>query len=101
MCYTKTSIYNNKYMITVIDFFAEWCGPCQAMKPVFDNVKIKLADKVIFKKTDVDEEKELASKYEIRSIPTLVIEEDGKELGRKSGFMNEMELSAFINQYIK
>ncbi|MBP7859389.1 thioredoxin fold domain-containing protein [Patescibacteria group bacterium] len=89
-------------MITLIDFFASWCGPCIAMKPVIEQVETTLAGKIIVKKIDVDENQETASKYGISSIPTfLILNESGVELSRKiGGGMSKDQLVSWISQYL-
>ena len=67
-------------MITLIDFYADWCGPCHAMRPIFEEVEKEYAGKVEFKKVDVEVESEMSSTYNIFSIPTFVILKDGEEI---------------------
>jgi len=83
-------------MIKLIDFFAEWCGPCQMMKPVIEELEKELEGKVEFEKIDVDKNSEVSSKYGVMSIPTFVIEKDGKEIGRKVGFVSKEDLLKLV-----
>jgi thioredoxin 1 len=62
----------------LVDFSAEWCGPCKMMAPVLSQLKDKMDDKLRILKIDVDNNRELASKYNIRSVPTLMLFQDGK-----------------------
>lgn len=88
-------------MYTLIDFYADWCGPCIAMKPVFEEVEKEFGSKISFKKVNVDEDSEQAQKYGIMSIPTFVIvDEDGKELDRRMGAMPKAQLVSFIENQI-
>ena len=68
----------------VIDFYAEWCGPCKAMAPMLEQVNESLGEQKIFK-VNVDMEQDLAREFEIRSIPTLVFFKDGKSINRIVG----------------
>ena len=87
-------------MIEVKKFEASWCGPCKALKPIFENVVSKYND-VNFSYVDVDEQFELASKYAIRSVPTVVIEKNGKEVQRFSGVQSELAYINAINDWKK
>ncbi len=69
-------IKENKKVI--IDFYADWCGPCKMMSPIIDKIAEELGEKVKVGKINVDENQELAEKFEIMSIPTILIFEDGK-----------------------
>ena len=71
--------------ITVVDFFATWCGPCRMLAPVMDNAANELTD-VTFFKVDVDENELLAGKYNISSIPCLILFKDGKAVDRLLGY---------------
>ena len=77
----------------LVDFFAEWCGPCKAMKPILEELKGIKGEKVRIVKVDVDKHKEIAAYYQIQSVPTLMIFKDGKQLWRQSGVMRANDLS--------
>lgn len=85
----------------LVDFFAEWCGPCKAMKPVFDEAKQRLGDKVRIIKIDVDKNNILSQKLEIRSVPTLILYLNGKIMWRASGARPLNELIEIIERYSK
>lgn len=85
-------------MVEVKKFEASWCGPCRALKPIFENVASKFND-VNFSFIDVDQNYELASKYAVRSVPTVVIEKDGKEVQRFAGVQSEMAYVNAINEW--
>jgi thioredoxin len=87
-------------MIELLDFYADWCGPCKVMVPIFNELEKDYKGKIEFKRVDVEAEGELASKYGIRSIPTFVITKDGKEVERKVGAMPKENLISWINSAI-
>lgn len=88
-------------MIKLIDFYAEWCGPCKIMKPVFEAVEKEYEGKLEFEKVDVEADGEKAEKYEIMSIPTFVLEKDGNELDRKQGAMPKEVFKSWLDSNIK
>ena len=69
----------------LIDFYADWCGPCKMQSPILDQLKDKMGDSIEIKKVDVDESMDLAMKYGIQVVPTLVIEKSGKIEHRLEG----------------
>ncbi len=81
----------------LIDFYAEWCGPCKAMKPILENLKTRMGDKVKIVKIDVDNNQDIASQLEIRSIPTLIMFQNGKQVWKKIGVSNVAEMESVIN----
>lgn len=83
----------------LVDFYAEWCGPCKMMKPILEDVKAMKGEKVRVVKVDVDKHQELAAYYQIQSVPTLMIFKDGKQLWRQSGVLQAKELSELLTQY--
>lgn len=85
-------------MITLIDFYADWCGPCKIMAPIFAEIKPEYESKVEFKKVDVEADNAQAAQYGIMSIPTFVILKDGKEATRKMGAMPKEVLKSWIDE---
>ncbi len=79
----------------VVDFFAEWCGPCKMMAPVFESISEKNTD-VEFYKVNVDESPLTAQKYGIMSIPTIFVFKNGQPIKKQLGAMSENELNNFI-----
>jgi len=83
----------NKENKVLVDFYATWCGPCKMLGPVLQNFSSNI--KTI--KVDTDEFEELAREYGVMSIPTLILIENGNEIKRNIGFINEDELKKFLN----
>ncbi|MFW5848105.1 MAG: thioredoxin [bacterium] len=81
--------------ITLIDFYADWCGPCRIVGPIVDELSKDLTD-VNVVKVDVDESPQTAMKFGIRTIPTIVLLKDGKEVNRAIGIMSKPQLLQFI-----
>lgn len=85
--------------ITLVDFFATWCGPCKAMHPVLEQLKKDLGDSICILKIDVDKNESLSETYRIQSVPTLMLFKEGKQLWRQSGAMRMQELKNLIEKY--
>ncbi len=81
----------------VLDFYADWCGPCQIVKPVFEKVSKEL-NECIFFRVDVEKNREQANAYAVRSIPTIIFLKDGKEVSRYLGALPEDALKEKIKQ---
>lgn len=88
-------------MITLIDFYADWCGPCKIMAPIFEELEKTYADKIEFKKVDVEAEGDTAEKFNVESIPTFVLLKDEKEISRKTGAMPKDIVKSWIDENLK
>ena len=84
----------------LVDFFAEWCGPCKRMPPILQEVKEALGDSVTILKVDVDKNNALAYEYGIQSIPTLIIFKNGQVKWRQSGVVPANALRQVLEQYL-
>ncbi len=76
----------------VVDFWAEWCGPCKMMSPIFEDVASELKGKVKFGKVDVEKNQDLAQRFQVMSIPTLIFFDKGKQITRSTGVLSKAEL---------
>ena len=83
----------------IVDFFAEWCGPCKTMSPILKQVKDMQGDMVRIVKVDVDKNNALAMQYSIQSVPTLMIFKNGKQMWRQSGVINAGELNKIVEMF--
>lgn len=85
----------------LVDFFAEWCGPCKMMKPVLEELKKKMGNKIIILKINIDKNISLSSEYRIQSVPTLVLWKQGEIIWRQSGALSLNELEQILSSYIR
>lgn len=92
-------IINNSHKLVVVDFFADWCMPCLMIAPVIEELADEMKD-VKFVKINIDDNKELSRKYEIRSIPCLIIFKDGKEVDRIIGNRTGEEIERRIRSFL-
>ena len=81
----------------LVDFWAEWCGPCRALAPIFGEIASTNSDKVTFAKINIDDNPLTPSKYGVMSIPTLILYKNGQVVATKMGLLSKSELSAFID----
>jgi thioredoxin 1 len=84
----------------LVDFSAEWCGPCKQLKPILEQLKSKIGDSAKIIKIDVDKNKSLSVQFQIRSVPTLILFKDGKSVWRQSGVVPVHTLEGIIKQYV-
>ncbi|MFP5324796.1 MAG: thioredoxin TrxA, partial [Gammaproteobacteria bacterium] len=84
----------------LVDFWAEWCGPCKMIAPILDEVASAYTGKLQVAKVNVDENREVPAKFGIRGIPTLMLFKDGQLAATKVGAMSKAQLTAFIDQQL-
>ena len=82
----------------LVDFFAEWCGPCKMMSPILEDVKNRVGENANIIKIDVNKNPQAASAYQVRGVPTLILFKNGKPLWRKSGVVSANELEKLIKE---
>ncbi|AXG70905.1 thioredoxin [Kordia sp. SMS9] len=83
----------------LVDFFADWCGPCKMLAPILKQVKEELGDAVKVIKIDVDKNQPLAAKYQVRGVPTMLLFKNGKQLWRQSGVLQKNDIVSVIQQH--
>ena len=84
----------------LVDYWAEWCGPCKMITPILEEVSTEMSDKIIIGKLNVDENSQTPPKYGIRGIPTLMIFKDGNAVGTHVGALSKSDLVQFIESNI-
>jgi thioredoxin 1 len=89
---SKFSELINQDTPVLVDFYAEWCGPCKMMTPILKEVKETLKERVSIIKIDVDKNQAIAAKYQVRGVPTMLLFIDGKQVWRQSGILQKHEL---------
>jgi thioredoxin 1 len=90
-----SEIINSKTPV-LVDFYADWCGPCKTMKPILEDLKNELGDETVIIKIDVDKNSAIANSYQIRSIPTIILFQNGKVKWRQSGVVSATTLKNVI-----
>lgn len=84
--------------LTLIDFFAEWCGPCRMLTPILESLSQEMGENVSFCKIDIDNNPKITSEYNITSVPTLILYSEGKEVERVVGLRDENSLKNLIEK---
>jgi len=80
----------------LVDFFATWCGPCQMLAPILKEVKDSLGERISIIKIDVDKNQQIASQYQVRGVPTMILFQNGKQLWRQSGVLSKEDMIKII-----
>lgn len=96
---TKFAELINNETPTLVDFYAEWCGPCKAMKPILEDLKKKIGSEATIIKLDVDKNPLVAQAYHIRGVPTLILFKKGKILWKQSGVIAANDLYNIIKSH--
>lgn len=87
-------------IVALVDFYADWCGPCKMMAPVIENLAEEYADRVNVVKVNIDKNERLAVLYNIMNIPTFMVFKDGKPVDMLVGVQSETEMKAMVDKYI-
>ncbi len=90
----------NSNIPVLVDYWAEWCGPCKMIAPILDEIASEYGDRVKVTKLNIDENPDTPPKYGIRGIPTLMLFKDGSVEATKVGAVSKSQLSAFIDQHL-
>jgi thioredoxin 1 len=90
----------NSNDLVLVDFYADWCGPCKMMLPILQEVKLNLKDTVKIIKVNVDQHQDLASHFMVRGVPTLMLFKAGKMLWRQSGVLSASDLTIIISNHL-
>ncbi len=80
----------------LVDFFADWCGPCKMLGPILKDVKEELGDAIKIVKIDVDKNQSIATKYQVKGVPTMLLFKDGKQVWRQSGVLQKKDIVQII-----
>lgn len=84
----------------LVDFWAEWCGPCKMIAPILDEIAEEFSDKATIAKVNIDQHGEIAAKYNIRSIPTLLLFKNGEIVATQIGAQSKPQLATLLNEHI-
>lgn len=84
----------------LIDFYADWCGPCKMLAPILKNLKDDLGNNIKIIKIDVDKNQALASNYNVRGVPTMILFKNGQQIWRQSGVLQKQELLSVIKPHL-
>ena len=89
----------NSEKVVLVDFFGTWCGPCQALMPILKDVKEALGERLKIVKIDIDKNQSLAQKYQVRSVPTMILFKEGEPKWRQSGVLSKNEIIRVVETH--
>ena len=89
----------NKNKLVLVDFSAEWCGPCQTLAPILKDLKDELGEILSIIKIDVDKNQPVAAKFQVQGVPTLILYRDGEQVWRQSGLLTKSELLQIVQKH--
>ena len=98
--FKQSVIDNSNNQPVLVDFWAEWCGPCKALGPILENVSVEFEGKVAVKKVNIDENPEAPANFGIRSIPTMILFKNGSITDTKIGLSSEADLKNWLNSHL-
>ncbi len=87
--------------LVLVDFWAEWCGPCKALSPILEEIANEFGDKVVIAKLNVEEQNDLASQYQIRALPSLLLFRDGNMIASSTGSQPKAQLKQWIDENLE
>jgi thioredoxin 1 len=90
----------NKEIPVLVDFYATWCGPCNMLAPILQDVKTELGENISIIKVDVDKNPELANHFQVRGVPTMILFKKGENIWRQSGVLSKNDLVKVIKTYL-
>ncbi|HIY76829.1 MAG TPA: thioredoxin [Candidatus Sphingobacterium stercorigallinarum] len=89
----------NRNKLVLVDFSAEWCGPCQTLAPILKELKEELGEVLSIIKIDVDKNQPVAAKFQVQGVPTLILYRDGEQVWRQSGLLTKSELLQIVQKH--
>ncbi|WP_394336020.1 thioredoxin [Aurantibacter aestuarii] len=89
----------NKEQPVLVDFYADWCGPCQTMMPILEEVKKELGDAVSIIKINIDKNQNIATRFQVRGVPTFMLYKNGEQVWRQSGLVQKAELIQTLKKF--
>jgi thioredoxin 2 len=95
-----TAVTSKTDLPVIVDFWAPWCAPCKVMAPTFAQVADEFATRVVLAKLNTEDEAEISGRFNVRSIPTLIVFKDGREVARQAGAMDHGNLTRFIERQL-